>query len=525
MLYAFEDFEVDSDQLELRRGGEVRPIEPQVFSLLELLVSNAHRVVSKEEINEKVWGGRIVSEAALSSRIRSVRLAIGDDGKAQRLVKTVRDRGFRFAGEVETVGSMPAASLGVIENLTPSDGTVDPAAWEVPQASIAVLPLEPLVDDPLKTPLADAISHELITELSRLRWLHVIARGSSFRFRGHDVDLPEVGRILGVRYVVSGSLSIFGEACTVTLELCRPETRSVLWADRIETSLDELMSLRVTLCSRIANHIEGRIQTDEGQRAASLETHHLDSWSAYFRGLWHVNRFNAHDNEIAGHLFERAIELDPGFARAHAGLSFAHFQNAFIGHTRDRGEQVRLAREHASRGYELEPTDPFINLSMGRSDMLRGDWESASVWFDRTTELNSNYSLAFYHRALSNAVTGDGVEGPNLAMRAISLSPIDPLRHAMLATRAMAHLNQDEVDDACEWSDRAARVPNSHLLIWMIAALCNEIGGRSDVARAWSERAIALDDRANKERFLRAFPFARPDFRARVERTLTNLGF
>ena len=525
MLFSFEDYEVDSEQLELRRAGVAQSVEPQVFSLLELLVANSHRVVSKEEINEAVWGGRIVSEAALSSRIRSVRQAIGDDGRRQRLVRTIRDRGFRFVGEVTTHGT-------TVKPVAVSPSRADVQAGPSPGAdegvgvvnSIAVLPLLPLTDDSSKTPLADAISHEIITELSRLRWLRVIARGSSFRFRGADVDLRDVGRILEVGYVLSGSFSVFGGECVITLELAKPESGEVAWADRVEVALSELMSLRVRISSRIATAIEGRIQAEEAMRAASLSTEHLDSWAAYFRGLWHVNRFNAHDNDIAEHLFRRSIEADPSFARAHAGLSFAHFQNAFVGYRSDRTDQVSSARRHAELAYELDSSDPFTNLTMGRVQLLNGQWDAAAPWFDRTTELNSNYALAFYHRALADAVSARGEDAPELAVRAISLSPVDPMRYAMLGARALAHVNRGEPEEAAAWGVRAASEPNAHVLIWMIAAMTAELAGDREGAASWADRVQSIDRPPSRSRFFQAFPFARAEMRESIDGALIALG-
>ncbi|MGH6948285.1 MAG: winged helix-turn-helix domain-containing protein, partial [Kiloniellales bacterium] len=196
MIYRFEEFEVDTDRFELRQGGAARKVEPQVFALLELLVSNRGRMVSKDELNLRVWGGRIVSEAVVNSRIRSVRLAIGDDGKAQRLIQTVHKRGFRFVGAPVTEVAFPADSLAAKEGSSkdaatePGDGV---AAGGRP--SIAVLPFQLLSAERRYEMVADAVAHEVIVELSRLHWLFVIARGSSFRFRGPDVDLRAASEV------------------------------------------------------------------------------------------------------------------------------------------------------------------------------------------------------------------------------------------------------------------------------------------------------------------------------------------
>ena len=519
MLFRFEAFELDADQLELRRGGEVRKVEPQVFSLLELLVANAHRMVSKEEINEQVWGGRIVSEAALSSRIRSARQAVDDDGRTQRLIKTIRDRGFRFVGEVTNVGTRPR-----LEGL-PRDDDRSGEAQAVSPASIAVLPLWMLGDDRRYESLADAVSQEVITDLSRLRWLHVIARGSSFRFRGADVDAREVGRILGVRYVLSGSLALFEGKSLVSLELVNATDGSVVWADSIENPLAELLQVWRDIALRVASSIEGRIEAEEASRVSTLPTESLDAWAAYFRGLWHMYRFNAHDNQIAARLFERSLAADPRFARAHAGLSFTHFQDSFLGYRRDvRGHQ-RLALEHAQKACELDGQDAMSVISVGRAEMLRGRWEEAAPWFERSTALNPNFSWAFYHRALASAMMDDGQDGPDHATRAIALSPIDPLHYAMLAARGLGHIAKGEFEEACAWGARAARAPGAHQIISAIAAVAHDLAGDREVALRFADETRERDPRFDQGDFFRSFSFRNEATRARVADSLASFGF
>lgn len=214
MIYGFDDVEIDTDRFELRRAGVPRKVEPQVFALIECLVANHGRMVSKDELNLHVWGGRIVSDAVVNSRISAARRAIGDDGKTQRLIQTVHGRGFRFA-------------------VAPATGA--PCATAAPRApvaggrpSIAVLPFQMLSPDPRHEMFADAVAHEVIVELARLHWLFVIARGSSFRFRGPDVDLRAAGDVLGVRYLLTGSVAVDAGRSRVTAALCDAETGGIV---------------------------------------------------------------------------------------------------------------------------------------------------------------------------------------------------------------------------------------------------------------------------------------------------------
>lgn len=523
MIYRFDDIEIDTDRFELRQGGVARKVEPQVFSLIELLVANHGRMVSKDELNARIWGGRVVSDAVVNSRIRSARQAIGDDGKAQRLIQTVRNRGFRFAAEPVAENRLPAGYFAPVDGPDPGVKGEETAATASPP-SIAVLPFQLLSAEPRYETFADALAHEVIVELSRMHWLFVIARGSSFRFRGGDADLHEAGKILAVRYLLTGSVAIDGGRSIVTAELSQADSGMVLWADRFEGKLGDLLELRLTIAARIVTAIEVRIPMSEAIAAVSLPTENLDSWSAYHRGLWHMYRFNSHDNEIAARMFCRAIECDPNFARAHAGLSFTHFQNAFVGYSKDAESERNLARSHAERSLDLDPLDPFANLSVARADWLAGDLEKAVPWFDRSVELNPNYALALYNRALLDAITGAGDESERRVIKAISLSPIDPLHYAMLATRALSYIARADYAAAGVWAERAANAPNAHVHIRIIAALAHALAGDRAAAERWASEVRRGDPRYDKSRFFKAFPFTDEGTLAKAKAALKRLG-
>lgn len=527
MIFAIEDIEIDTDRFELRRGGRPFDVEPQVFALIELLVANRDRLVTKDEINMRVWGGRIVSDSALNTRIRSARHALGDDGKTQRLIKTVHGRGFRFVGApVRETGAVP---LPAHASAKAGASTRVDAAGQIlsGRPSIAVLPFHMLSDGGVTAPLADAVAHEVIVELARLYWLRVINRGSSFRFRGPDVDIAAASDILDVGYVLTGSVSVHAQRATVTAELMHTGELRVIWADRFEGPIDDLLVIRRTIAAAIVTAVDVRLPLNEAARHAALPTEDLDSWAAYHRGLQHMFRFTSHDNAMANRMFKHAVTLDPGFARAHAGLSFTHFQNAFVGYC-DRSDaetERRMARSSAERSLELDPLDPFTNLSAGRADMLDGDLTAASTWFDRSIDLSPNYAMAFYIRALTDTIAGESGRGMDGIAKALSLSPVDPMHYAMLATRALACLVDRDYIQSASWAERAARTANAHLLIHVIAAVTNELAGERVRAKRWTEEARRNDQTFDKSRFFQAFPFRDDDLSATVDAALDRLGF
>lgn len=520
VLYRFGPFELDLAKVELRVDGAVRPLEPQVFAVLALLVEHRERLVSKDELVEKVWEGRIVSDAAIASRVKSARQALGDDGRAQRFIKTIHGQGFRFVAEVRAAPDPPALVAAA-----PAPPAELPPAETMARPSIAVLPFRLVGIAGPYAAIAEALPHELIAELSRLRWLFVTARGSSFRFRAADADLGEVGRLLGVRYCLSGTVEIAGAHLVVTVELTDTRDGGVVWADRFPATIDDVHQVRSEIRSRILTELEIRIPLHEAARARLTVTENLDAWAVYHLGLQHMFRFNRRDNAAATALFERAVALDPGFARAHAGRSFLHFQTAFLRHTDDLAVEIALARRCSERALELDPMDPFVNFTMGRSYWLEGDLDASLTWLERATSISPNYAQGIYARAVSESLAGRGEVARAHVDLAMRLSPLDPLYYAMLGTRAFALMALGEDAAAVGWAERAARSPGAHVLIAMIAAAAHVMGGDPARAAFWAADVRARAPGLAAADFFRAFPMRPTAMRARVEQALAQLGF
>lgn len=523
MRYRFDRFELDTEHFLLRtKDGDVH-IEPLVFDLLSFLVERAGHVVTREAIIERVWKGRFVSDATVSSCIKSVRKALGDSGQSQTYLRTIRGRGFQFAATLEEVPAVLETAAQIQDQRQEQSEAASLSRLTSPPR-IAVLPLFPLTQDSQLGLLGDALAQEVILELSRLHWLFVIARGSSFKFRGQEIDLTQAGAVLGADYLLTGTILQQGKQCVVAVELCRAADNKVIWADRFTTAVDEIMHMRSTLAGEIAGALEPRIQLSEALQAAKVPTEHLNAWAAYHRGLWHMFHFNERNNALAAEFFARAVALDPGFARAHAGLSFTHFQNAFLGFSPDVAGETGQSRSHAVKSMELDPLDPFVNLTMGRVEWLSGNLDGSLPWMERSIALSPNYAFAIYNSALVGTILGDGASNEGKVAKAISLSPIDPLNYAMLATRALTHCVRGNHETAAEWADRAVRSPNAHVQIYAIAAVANELTGNRRKAEdyvAYIRRSHPAYDRSA---FLRSFPFRDGEARQQVEGALQRLG-
>lgn len=521
MNYLFDAFELDTAKVELRENGEPRPIEPQVFALLAFLIEHRERLVSKDEIFENVWDGRFVTDSALTSRIKSARKVLGDDGQAQAFIRTVHGQGFRFVANVtlqrDEALVQAALSAAVEANAAVPDAGARP--------TIAVLPFRLVGEAGSHAAIADGLPHELITELARLRWLFVIARGSSFRLRGQDLDMREVGRTLAVRYCLSGTVEVTGRQLNITTELVDTRDGMVVWGERYRGLVEDIHSMRDDIRATILAALEIRIPLHEATDARLVTTGNLGAWSAYHLGLQHIYRFNRKDNEVAAKLFGQAVRQDPGFARAYAGLSFVHFQNAFMRQTDDVAAEITLARDCAQHGLDFDPLDPFVNFTMGRTFWLEGDLDRALDWLERSTSLSPNYAQGIYARAWTETIAGNaggGREHIDLAMR---LSPLDPLYYAMLGTRGLTHMQRGEYSEAVTWTDRAARSPGAHVLISMIAAVAQLLAGDEARGRAWADIVRQRNAELTSHDFFSAFPLQNTAMRQRVAAALGTLGF
>ncbi len=517
----FDDFELDAGKVELRKAGANVGVEPQVFSLLLLLVENRERLVSKDEIIEKIWDGRIVSESALTSRIKFARQALGDDGKTQKYIRTLHGQGFRFVAEARTAGR-PKIETALTKLGGAAKSVVDAGAAK---PSIAVLPFRLVgIAGPYAT-IADALPHELISELSRLRWLFVIARASSFRFRSTDPDIEQVGKALNVRYCLSGIVEIAGDRLNIAVELADTRDGGVVWGDRFSCNIADIHEIRGQIISKVIAALEIYIPLNEARAARLASPENLDAWAAYHLGLQHMFRFNAKDNAEATAMFECAIAKEPDFARAHAGLSFTHFQNVFLRYSGELQADRTAARRYAERGIELDRLDPFVNFTMGRAHWLESDLDGSLSWLDRAISLSPNYAQGVYAKSWADTISGRGAAGEENANLAMELSPLDPFFYAMLGTRALSHLVRGDDRAAARWADEAARAPGAHVLIAMIAMVTSNLNGERDKAAIWAANVRERNPNVTKEYFFQSFPFKDEKSRARISKAISELGF
>ncbi|MEM9765957.1 MAG: winged helix-turn-helix domain-containing protein, partial [Pseudomonadota bacterium] len=473
MEWRFGDHVLDTSAAELRGPDGPVHMERLPMRLLVHLVENAGRVVSRDEANEVVWGGRFVADSALSTAIRQIRRALGDDGTSQRFVKTVHGVGFRFVAEVTRGSTPPAQPVAP----APAEGAARKPSHGAGRPALAVLRFVSDSEEPFGRVLATAIPAEIVSAISRTHWLHVIARGSSFRFDPVAFDPSKVAAELSVGYLVTGTVEIIGGSTSVGVELVSTKSGALIWSDRIDAPLGEVQIARRRIVSELLTALETEIPKHEALHARSLDAGRLDAWSHFHVGLTHMMRFEKAENVLAAERFREALALDPEFARAHAGLSLTHWQNAFMYFRGDRADHLAPALASAEQAVRLDPDDPFVAFNLGRAKWLEGDLDAAVHWLDRGITINPNHAHCHYSLAIIDALRDEPAASSASSEKAISLSPLDPLAYGFHGVRIASSVMLGDIEAAVESADRAVRLPGAHQHILFTAAGAYEIAG------------------------------------------------
>ncbi len=349
------------------------------------------------------------------------------------------------------------------------------------------------------------MTEDIITRLAKLRVLFVIARGSVYALGERNIPPEEAGRLLNVDYVASGSVRRHGDRVIVTAELSEARVARIVWVEEFSCKRDDALTIFDEVGNRIVASIAEEIEATERNRAILKSPGSLNAWEAYHRGLWHMYRFNGDDNARAAHFFQMALKQDRTFARAHACLSFTHFQNAFLHRTAARETEIARAFDTAGESLVADDRDPAAHWAMGRALWLRGELDESLVELEQSITLSPNFALGHYTRGFVQCQSGDARLAIESTDYSRHLSPFDPLQFAMLGTRAVALLRLGEYDDAAEWAIKAAARPNAHIHILGIAVNCLAAAGRFEEASQFLARARKATPGYGLQEFLASF--------------------
>lgn len=503
MRFLFEDYVLDPDRRELLHGKTAVSVEPQVFDLLLYLVRNRERVVSRDDVFAAVWRGRIVSESALSTRVNAARTAVGDNGNAQRLIKTVPRKGFRFVGAVVedpgAVGAEPARAI--------------PSLADKP--SIAVLPFTNLSGDPEQDYFSDGIVEDITTALSRNRAFLVIARNSAFTYKGQRVDIRQVAQELGVRYVLEGSIRKSGSRTRVTGQLIDAGTGHHLWADTFEGGMADIFELQDQIVSRVVGAIAPQLEKAEIDRARHRTTEDLAAYDLYLHGLDNWNRWTQEGNAKALRLFYAAIEKDPEFSTPYGLAASCHlFAKANDWAATFDAKEISLLVERAC---DVGVDDAVALCWAGHAHAyFFKDVERALLLVDRALELNVNLATAWQRSGWVRAYAGDADGAVESLNKATRLNPLEPRVFLTHSAMAFAHFIAGRDDDAAEWAALGLRVKPNWPPALRVAIASNAMRGRVNEAERLLNLYCHIDPRVTITKICEYYPLRRDVDRQRL---------
>jgi TolB-like protein len=487
LLVKFDNFTLDADRRELKGAEGAIHVEPQVFDLLFHFAQNPNRVISKGELIEHVWKGRIVSDSALNSRINSARRAIGDTGEKQTLIRTVSRHGFLFAADVTTLTRDQAASLARVA------APVEPLSLKLPdRPSIAVLPFQNLSGDPEQEYFADGVVEEVITGLSRIKWLFVIARNSSFAYKGQAVDVKRVGRELGVRYILEGSVRKAGERVRISAQLVEAETGIHLWAGRYDSRLGNIFALQDEITLSAVGAIEPSLRDAEIERVKRKRPDNLDAYDLVLRAIPHVYVAALEEAVKAVPLLERALAVEADYAGAHGLLAWCHLILFVRGGFKEsnRTAAIRHARAAVTFG-----RDDATALAMGAFaiGLVEHDRGAAREAFERALALSPSSALTLFLGGVVLAYAGEAERAIDWAERALRASPIDRLAFARHQALALAHFLRGRYEEAAVAARSAVLSnPNFSVSHGLLAAALVKLGRREE-SKAAAMQVLALE--------------------------------
>jgi TolB-like protein len=509
--FVFSDHRLDADRRELRRGAEPIALEPQVFDLLVYLIENRDRVVSKDDLIATVWGGRAVSDSTLTSRINAARKAVGDSGDAQKLIRTIARKGFRFVGDVHTP---PGESVQA-----PSREPARPALPLPDRPAIAVLPFTNMTDDPAQEYFSDGISEDIITALSKLRWFFVIARNSSFVYKGKAVHLKQVADELGVGYVVEGSVRKVGDRVRITAQLNDVGTGSHIWAQRYDRDLADVFAVQDEITEAIVAAIEPQLYAAENFRSRRQPPDSLDAWDLVMRALSHYWRVTRQDNVVAQALLEKATAIDPHYGQALGLLATSHTFSAHMG-WEDMAAAAPIAERAAADALLADSEDPWAHFALGCVYLFARRFNDSLAEFEWALRLNPNFSMAQGYYGLTLAYCGRWQEADAAAQRALRLSPHDPLAAVYCGIASYAQFVGRNYDEAMRLAREGIRQRADFVGAHRVLTAAAGMAGQSAVAAAalhelrraqpnisldWIARQMPIQHDVEREHYLEGF--------------------
>ncbi len=476
MPYQFGSFILDEHVFELRKEHEAIPLRRQAFDALHYLISNRERLVPKDELFGAIWPGTKVTENALAQCITDIRRAVGDDGRAQKVIKTGHGRGFQFVAPVE-------ATILPFRGWSPPD-----QAQDARPDAVAVLAFDAFSGDLHESQFGKGVAEDLVRCLATWRVFPVISATSTWNYRREKRELPQVGRDLGCAYLVEGSIQSSASRVRVRVHVSDTMRGTELWAERFDVPLRDLFALQDEIAGSIAVAIYPELLRSAIQRAMRRAPNDLDAWHLSLRGLAHFFREQRDENRLAIAEFERAIEQDPSSLLPLFHLGYAHHLNQLYQWTPDQVAELAHVAWAAEQCLRIDPSDPSGHMLSGMVHIAHGHSERALAYLQTAVEANPSLAQAqaLYGQVL--AIRGHAEESVRHTQLAMRLSPRDPRPGKFHSGLAMAHFVAHRYDESMHAAERAIllnpEVLSNHVCV---AACAGQLGMRERAREAASE--------------------------------------
>ncbi len=509
MIFRFGSYSVDPERLELAGPDGPISVQPQVFALLVFLLENRDRVVSKDEIIENVWDGRIVSDGTLNARINAARRALGDTGEDQSVIRTFPRRGFRFVAETESVAGGSAnepEAVGLNKAATGDD------------ASIVVLPFTNMSGDPEQEYFADGLTEDLITDLSKISSLFVIARHSAFTFKNTTANVTEIGENLGVAHVLEGSVRKAGNQVRINAQLIEARSGGHVWADRYDSELDDIFALQDEITAKIISALKVNLSSAS---SISRGTESVEAYELNMRGKAKFFMFNPENNRECIDLHEQAIAIDPNFSDAWAGLVFP-YQSGFSFMWPGYEDGLVVATEKALKAVELAPNSSLARNRLGWVQTFFPDREASIANFEKAIELEPNNADSYIWFAEALNFAGYPDRAIEMVEKSLRIDPVAPPNLAVHIGHAQFLLGNLESarEKISHGLDAAPTFPVPRIM--MIAILCEL--GEIDQAKYHMSELLKYNPQHSVQAFDDRYPYHNAEHRKRVLKGLRMAG-
>ena len=470
MKIRFLDFEIDTERQELKRDGTLVPIQPQAFDLLVYLIENRESVVSKDDVINVVWDGRAISDGSLNARVNAARRAVGDTGEAQAVIRTIPRRGFRFVADVTTDESIESATEGEVRSKSENG------------PSLTVLPFVNLSSDSEHEFLADGLTEDVVTALSKLRGFFVTDRSTTFALKEEARDPREVAEEMGVRYILSGSVRSAGTRIRVNARLIDTETGAQLWSERYDRELTDIFEIQDQLTESLVGHLSPELYAAEHARLKRRHPQSLDAWECFVNALHHYGQQSQDGSKAAIELLEQAIDLDPDYSQA-LGLYATILAWRTIQHWEPMEPTLQTARKASDRALLADSNDPWASIGRGYVSIVAREGDAAIINYGRAVDLSPNFAYARALLGVANAYAGNADLSLVHIKKAIALSPRDTFIDKFYLYLSIAEFQAGHYEASATAAEKAIQLkpghPSSHMFRTAAFALAGDAASAS----------------------------------------------